>query len=62
MVKRGRKQFRRSLKTTDRKLAERRLKELKQTVGNLVLSEDSNLVFEDLAKRWLGTVRHRASD
>ena len=58
MVKRGRKQFRRSLKTTDRKLADAGSREFKQTVGNLVLSEDRNHTFEEIAKRWLGTVRH----
>lgn len=33
LVKRGGKQFRRSLKTKDRKLAERRLKEIKERIG-----------------------------
>lgn len=58
LVKRGGKQFRRSLKTKDRKLAERRLAEYQAQVGNLTLSEDARLSFDDLAKRWIETTRH----
>ncbi len=58
LVKRGDKQFRRSLKTTDRKLAERRLAELRQQVGNLSQQEDRNVGFVELAHRWLETVQH----
>jgi integrase len=59
LVKKGGKQFRRSLKTKDRKLAERRLKELKAQVGHLSLSDDAKLTFEEVAKdRWLESVKH----
>jgi integrase len=58
LVKRGGKQFRRSLKTKDRKLADRRLKEIKEQVGGLLLGDDSNLGFEAVARRWLESVKH----
>ena len=45
LLKRAGKQFRRSLKTKDRKLAERRLAELRRQIGNLSLSEDANVMF-----------------
>src|SRR4051812_40360491 len=59
LVKKGGKQFRRSLKTNDRKLAERRLKELKEQIGHLSASEDAKLSFEEVAKnRWLESIKH----
>lgn len=58
LVKRGDKQFRRSLKTKDRKLAERRLAEFREQVGGLVLSEDARLSFEDIGQRWLDSTAH----
>src|SRR4051812_15801513 len=58
LVKRGDKQFRRSLKTKDRKLAERRLNELRSQVGNLTISDDSRLSFDDVAKRWMAVTSH----
>lgn len=58
LLKRASKQFRRSLKTADRKLAERRLAELRQQIGNLSLSEDASATFGDVARRWLETTRH----
>ena len=58
LLKRAGKQFRRSLKTTDRKLAERRLAALRQQIGNLSLSEDANASFDEVARRWLETTRH----
>lgn len=57
-VKKGDKQFRRSLRTTDRKLAERRLIELRQQVGNLSTDENRTVGFVELADRWLETVQH----
>ncbi|NBV25015.1 MAG: site-specific integrase [Proteobacteria bacterium] len=57
-LKRAGKQFHRSLKTTDRKLAERRLAELRQQIGNLSLREDASVSFADVARRWLDTTRH----
>lgn len=58
LLKRGDKQFRRSLKTKDRKLADRRLAELRSLVGNLKISDDARLSFDDMAKRWMDTTRH----
>jgi integrase len=58
LVKRGGKQFRRSLKTKDRKLADRRLKEIKGQIGCLSLSDDAKLDFEAVANRWLESVKH----
>jgi hypothetical protein len=58
LVKRGGKQFRRSLKTADRKLAERRLAELKNTVGNLVGSDEAGVSFDEAAERWLALTAH----
>src|SRR5687768_1121148 len=42
LLKRGGKQFRRSLKTADRALASRRLGELRQQISNLTLSDEKN--------------------
>ena len=53
LAKRGDKQFRRSLRPKDRKPAERRLKELREQVGNLRISEDAFQSFEEVAKRWM---------
>lgn len=58
LLKRGDKQFRRSLKTKDRKLAERRLAELRSQVANLKVTEDANLSFEEVAKRWMTVTAH----
>ncbi|MBI4664418.1 MAG: tyrosine-type recombinase/integrase [Verrucomicrobia bacterium] len=58
LVKKGGKQFRRSLKTKDRKLADRRLQELKTRIGGLTITEDANLAFDAVAKRWLATNQH----
>lgn len=58
LVKRGDKQFRRSLRTKDRKLADRRLNELRAQVGNLKITEDAFLSFEDVAKRWMAVTSH----
>ena len=61
MLKRGGKQFRRSLKTKDRKLADRRLNDLRAKIGCLKISIDAKLNFEQAAKLWLETNRHAAS-
>ncbi|HEY3856935.1 MAG TPA: site-specific integrase [Verrucomicrobiae bacterium] len=58
LVKRGGKQFRRSLKTKDRKLADRRLTEIKEKIGCLSLADEGKLGFEAVAKRWLESVKH----
>ena len=58
LLKRGDKQFRRSLKTGDRKLAERRLAELRTQVGHLSITEDARLSFDEIAQRWIDTTSH----
>ena len=58
LVKRGGKQFRRSLKTKDRKLADRRLKEIKEQIGSLSLTDEGKLGFKAVADRWLESVKH----
>jgi hypothetical protein len=58
LVKRGGKQFRRSLKTKDRKLADRRLKEIKEQIGCLSLTDEGKLGFEAVANRWLESIKH----
>lgn len=57
LLKRADKQFRRSLKTKDRKLAERRLSELREKVCGLTTGDEAKVSFEDLAKRWLNLSR-----
>jgi len=58
LVKRGRKQFRRSLQTTDRELAKRRLAELRAALGALATDDAAKLTFDAIAARWLASVRH----
>lgn len=54
LVKRGGKQFRRSLRTTDQALAKRRLREFQEKASRLTSdSENRGLRFEELAARWL---------
>jgi hypothetical protein len=53
LLKRGGKQFRRSLKTKDRKLADHRLNDLRTKIGCLKISPDAKLNFEQAAKLWL---------
>lgn len=54
LVKRKGKQIRKSLKTQDRKLANRRLKELREKAELLTASgEERKLPFEVIAQRWL---------
>ena len=62
LIKKGGKQFRRSLKTKDRKLAERRLKELKEKMGVLRVSEDATRDFKTLADRWLDSRKHKLAE
>jgi integrase len=58
LVKRAGKQYRRSLKTTDRKLAERNLSDFRQKVGRLDHKKNSGSVtFAEIAKRWLATIK-----
>jgi integrase len=58
LVKKGGKQFRRSLKTKDRKLADRRLTEIKEQIGCLSLTDEGKLGFKVVANRWLESVKH----
>jgi len=58
LLKRADKQFRRSLKTQDRKLALRRLADLRGKIGALSTSEDGRLPWKTIAAKWLDTVRH----
>src|SRR5471032_316176 len=58
LVKKSGKQIRRSLKTDDRKLAERRLADFREQVERLDLGQGkSRLTFEDVATRWLDSLR-----
>lgn len=58
IVKHSGKQFRRSLDTKDRKLAERRLAVLREKVARMPASTLSAVAtFSDLANRWLEAVR-----
>ena len=58
LVKRAGKQYRRSLKTTDRKLAERNLADFRQKVGRLDHTKNvSSVTFAEIAKRWLATIQ-----
>jgi integrase len=58
LIKRGDKQFRRSLKTKDRKLADRRLVELRVQVENLTIGGDARLTFDEVAERWKAATQH----
>ena len=62
LIKKSGKQFRRSLKTKDRKLADRRLKELKGQIGCLTLTDDAKLGFEAVANRWLESIKHTLAE
>lgn len=53
IYKRAGKQVKRSLKTTDKELAKRRLEQLREKVARLNTKRGSNILFDDLAKRWL---------
>ncbi len=57
-VKRGRKQFRRSLKTTDKAFAKRRLADLERDINRLAPAEAANVTFDEVAARLLETTRH----
>jgi integrase len=58
LVKRGGKQFRRSLKTMDAALAKRRLREFQNHAGRLTTDGTNNSIrFNELAERWLAAKR-----
>ncbi|HVU17856.1 MAG TPA: hypothetical protein VHD32_13100 [Candidatus Didemnitutus sp.] len=57
LVKRSGKQYRRSLRTTDRKLADRSLADFRRKIDRLDHSKArSELTFAECAKQWLATV------
>ena len=58
LVKRGGKQFRKSLKTNDAALARRRVNEFREEVGSLVSHDAGKMTFEIVAERWLASERH----
>jgi hypothetical protein len=58
LLKRGGKQFRRSLKTKDRKFAERRPNDLRAKIGYLQISPEARLSFTQAAQLWLETNKH----
>ena len=58
LFKRGGKQIRRSLKTTDAALARRRLAAIREKVARLNQTKGSSrIAFAELADRWLNNVR-----
>jgi len=58
LVKRAGKQYRRSLRTIDRKLAERRLAEFREKVGRLDPRKGTGkATFEDVAKAWFESIK-----
>jgi hypothetical protein len=61
LLKRGGKQFRRSLKTKDHKLADRRLSRLRSKIGCLQISPEARLRFTQAAHLWLETNKHALS-
>lgn len=57
-VKRSGREFRRSLRTTDFALAKRRLREFEGKASRLQgVETDKHLLFEDLSKRWLESIK-----
>lgn len=62
-AKRHGKQFRRSLKTSDRQLAKRRLAEFREKVTRLSQTKHaSSLTFEELTDRWLETIQPKLKE
>jgi len=58
LVKKGGKQFRHSLKTKERKVAERSLAQYRQDVARLTMTADAkDYTFKDVAERWLERLR-----
>jgi hypothetical protein len=53
ILKRGRKQITRSLRTTDGVLAKRRLKDLTEQAASLAKGGEAKATFSDVAERWL---------
>ena len=58
LVKKGGRQFRKSLKTKDRQLASRRLSEQRTRVSSMAdMTGKGNITFNELADRWFETVK-----
>src|SRR5665213_1875000 len=57
-ARRGGKQFRRSLHTTDPKTARRKKDDFMRELDRLASAEAAQITFEELAARWLETERH----
>src|SRR5665213_1377891 len=57
-IRRGGKQFRRSLKTTDKAFAKRSLADLLRDIDRLASAAAANVTFADAARRWIETTRH----
>jgi hypothetical protein len=57
ILKRGGKQIKRSLRTSDKALAKRRLADVSARAVKLTHGGDSAMTFEELGKRWLRSVR-----
>lgn len=53
ILKRGGKQIKRSLRTTDATLAKRRLKDLNEQAASLAKGGDAKVTFEMISERWL---------
>jgi integrase len=63
LVKRSGKQFRRSLKTTDRQLAVRRLTDFREKVGHLNQDKQAHkITFGQLADRWFAITKPRLKE
>src|ERR1044071_4460860 len=63
LVKRLGKQFRRSLKTSDRQLANRKLADFRKKVTRLSQTKHaSSLSFEELTDRWLETIQPKLKE
>lgn len=58
LIKKGGKQFRRSLRTTDRDLAKRRLNDLKSQVESLKDHSSGSMPFREFGERWLSMTEH----
>ena len=56
---RGQRQVKKSLKTTDKELARRRLEDVRQKVARLNTKEGRTATFADFADRWIGTIGGR---
>ena len=56
---RGQRRVKKSLKTTDKELARRRLEDVRQKVARLNTKDGRNATFADFADRWLGTIGGR---